>query len=701
MKAFSTENIRNLAVIGHGDAGKTQLVSSLLHVAGATTRWGKVDEGTTVTDYEEDSIERKVTLNNNFAHLEHKDTKVNLIDTPGYAAFVSHARPGLRVADCALVVVDGVNGIEVQTEKTWSYANEFLLPRFMVINKMEKERADFGHALDTATQSFARSIVPFTLPIGQETNFSGVVDVVHQKAYEFDASGKAKEIPIPEMGREVFETTRERIIELVAESDDALMEKYFENGTLDEEDIYPNLAKAIAASKLCPVYAVSAYSLVGLSILLDHIIEFAPNPATHEAEYGFTDSDQNGERITRKYSNDEPFSAYVFRTIADPFAGRINVMKVVSGKISSDATVYNSSRDAQERLGALHVIQGKNLDKVNQAQTGDLIAVVKLKETQTGDTLCDKSGIIVFPPVEYPEAAISFAIEPKSRADEDKISAALHKILEEDQSLHFDRDAQTKEFILSGSGQLHIETVVDKLANRYHVEVALHPPKVPYKETISEQVEVQGRHKKQSGGRGQFGDCKCIFEPLERGAGFLWVDKIFGGSVPQNFRPAIEKGIVEAAQNGAIAGYPLVDFKVTLIDGSFHAVDSDEHSFRAAGRKAFRNAMEKARPTLLEPIMDVEVFCMQEVSGDIMGDLNSRRGRVQGMDMRGKQQVIKAQVPLSEMLDYQSKLNSITQARGSYHMQFSHYDPLPGNLANKVIDEARAAGRIRVHEEDE
>ncbi len=701
MKAFSTENIRNLAVIGHGDAGKTQLVSSLLHVAGATTRWGKVDEGTTVTDYEDDSIERKVTLNNNFAHLEHKDTKVNLIDTPGYAAFVSHARPGLRVADCALVVVDGVNGIEVQTEKTWSYANEFLLPRFMVINKMEKERADFGHALDTATNSFARSIVPFTLPIGQEADFRGVVDVVHQKAYEFDANGKAKEIPIPETGRDVFETTRERIIELVAESDDTLMEKYFENGTLDEEDIYPNLAKAIAASKLCPVYAVSANSLVGLSILLDHIVEFAPNPATHEAEFGNAVAGSLMERPTRRYSNEEPFSAYVFRTIADPFAGRINVMKIVSGKISSDAAVLNSSREFVERLGALHILQGKNLEKVLEAQTGDIIAVVKLKDTQTGDTLTDKAQPIVYPSVEYPEAAISFAIEPKSRADEDKISAALHKILEEDPSLHFDRDAQTKEFILSGSGQLHIETVVAKLANRYHVEVALHPPKVPYKETISEQVEVQGRHKKQSGGRGQFGDCKCIFEPLERGAGFQWVDKIFGGSVPQNFRPAIEKGIVEAAQNGAVAGYPLVDFKVTLIDGSFHAVDSDEHSFRAAGRKAFRNAMEKARPTLLEPVMDVEVFCPIEVSGDIMGDLNSRRGRVSGMDMRGKQQVIKAQVPLSEMLDYQSKLNSITQARGSYHMQFSHYDPLPGNLANKVIDEARASGRIRVHEEDE
>ena len=701
MKAFTTENIRNLAVIGHGDAGKTQLVSSLLHVAGATTRWGRVAEGTTVTDYDEDSIERKVSLNNNFANLEYKDTKINLIDTPGYAAFVSHARPALRVADCALVVVDGVNGIEVQTEKTWSYANEFLLPRFMVINKLDKERADFGHALDSANQSFARSIVPFTLPIGQEANFKGVVDVVHQKAYEFDANGKAKEISIPEDGRAVIDATRERLIEIVAESNDELLEKYFENGTLEEEDIYPNLAKAIASSKLCPVYAVSADTLVGLSILLDHIVEFAPNPAAHESEYGFANAERDGERITRKYSNDEPFSAYIFRTIADPFAGRINVMKVVSGKISSDATVYNSSRDSQERLGALHVLQGKNLDKVNEAQTGDIIAVVKLKDTQTGDTLCDKAKSIVYPPVEYAEAAISFAIEPKSRADEDKISSALHKILEEDPSLHFDRDAQTKEFILSGSGQLHIETVVDKLKNRYNVEVALHPPKVPYKETITAQVEVQGRHKKQSGGRGQFGDCKCIFEPRERGEGFEFVDKIFGGSIPQNFRPAIEKGIIEAAQGGAIAGYPLVDFRVTLIDGSYHTVDSDEHSFRAAGRKAFRNAIEKAKPTLLEPIMDVEVFCPLEVSGDIMGDLNSRRGRVSGMDMRGKQQVIKAQVPLAEMLDYQSRLNSVTQARGSYHMQFSHYDPLPGNLSAKVVEQARAEGRIRTHDEDE
>ncbi len=701
MKAFSTENLRNLAIIGHGDAGKTQLVSSLLYVSGKTPRWGKVDEGTTITDHDEDSIEKKITLNNNFAHLEYKEKKINFIDSPGYAAFVAHARPACRVADLALVVVDGVNGIEVQTERTWNYANEFMLPRFMVISKLDKERADFDHAVETAVDSFARSVVPFTLPIGSEENFKGVIDVVHEKAFEFDEKGKAKEIDIPEDMKDQVSSTREKLVEIVAESDDDLLEKYFDEGKLSDEDVIPNLSKAIAKSKLCPVFAVSSETLVGLSILLDYIVEFGPNPATHEKEFGYADYNMDGDKIERKYSNDEPFSAYVFRTIADPFAGRINVMKVVSGTVKSDATVYNSTQDENERLGALHVIQGKDIEKVDSAQTGDIIAVVKLKETQTGDTLCDKSAEIVFPEVQYREPAVAFAIEPKSRADEDKISIALHKILEEDPSLKFDRDAQTSEFILSGSGQQHIETVVEKLKKRYQVEVELHPPKVPYKETITARVEVQGRHKKQSGGRGQFGDCKVSFEPLARGKGFEFEDKIFGGAIPQNFRPAVEKGIVEAAQNGALAGYPLVDFKVTLVDGSYHAVDSDEHSFKAAGRKAFRNAMDKARPTLLEPIMEVEVFCPQEVSGDIMGDLNQRRGRVGGMDMRGKQQVIKANVPLAEMLDYQGRLNSMTQARGSYHMQFSHYDPLPHNLQTNVINQAKEDGRIRSHEDDD
>lgn len=701
MKAYATDAIRNLAVIGHGDAGKTQLVSSLLYVAGATPRWGKVDEGTTVTDYDEDSIARKITLNTALAHLDHRDTKINFIDTPGYAAFVAHARPALRVADCALAVVDGVKGVEVQTEKTWAYANEFILPRMMVITKLDKEHADFGKALESAQRTFSRAIIPFTLPIGKEKDFRGIVDVVHMKAYEFDEQGKAREVPIPTDGRELVDKARERLVELVAESDDALLEKYFEQGTLDDADIVPNINNAIAQSKLCPVFAVSNLTLVGLSSLLDSIVDYAPNPATHEAEHGRASADgDGGEPITRKYDSSEPFSAYVFRTIADPFAGRINVMKVVSGRVQTDANVLNSARGAHERLGALHLIQGKQLDKVSEAKAGDIIACVKLKETQTGNTLCDKAAPIVYDRVEYPEAAIAFAIEPKSRQDEEKISVALHKILEEDLALDFHRDAQTKEFLLAGSGQLHVETVVEKLKKRYGVEVMLHPPKVPYKETITQRAEVQGRHKKQTGGRGQFGDCKVIFEPLPRGGGFVFEDKIFGGSVPQQFRPAIEKGIVEAAQTGAIAGYPLVDFKASLVDGSYHDVDSDEHSFRAAGRKAFRAAIERVKPVLLEPIMDVEVVAPQEYSGDLMGDLNSRRGRVQGMDTRGNQQVIKAQVPMAEMLNYQSTLNSITAARGSYHMQFSHYDPVPGQLSQKIVNQARADGRIRGEEEE-
>ncbi|MDT5262965.1 MAG: elongation factor [Acidobacteriota bacterium] len=700
MKSYPTNQIRNLACIGHGHAGKTQLVSSLLHLAGATTRWGKVDEGTTVTDHDEDSIARKITLNNQLAHCEWREHKVNLIDTPGFSAFVPHARPALRVADCALVVVDGVTGVEVGTEKTWAFANEFITPRMLVVTKLDKERADFGSALDSARNTFSRAIVPFTLPIGQEMNFRGVVDVVHMKAYEYDSAGKAKEVPIPETGREVVERERERLVEVIAESDDSLMEKWLENGTLEEADIIPNISRAIAASRLCPVFAVSSLSLVGLQQLLDGIIDYAPAPDTHAQEHGKASLDEGAAEVTRGYHPEEPFSAYVFRTVADPFAGRINVMKIISGHVKPDANVQNTTRGATERLGALHSMQGKQLDKIDEASAGDIIAVVKLKETQTGDTLSDRAAAVVYDPIEYPEAAISFAIEPKSRQDEEKISVALHKILEDDPSLHFDRDAQTKEFLLSGSGQLHIETVVEKLKNRYHVEVALHPPKVPYKETITARAEVQGRHKKQTGGRGQFGDCKVVFEPLPRGGGFVFEDKIFGGSVPHQFRPAIEKGIVEAASHGAIAGYPLVDFKVTLIDGSYHTVDSDEHSFRAAGRKAFRNAVEKVKPTILEPIMDVEVVAPAEASGDIMGDLNSRRGRVQGMDMRGKNQVVKAQVPMSEMLDYQSKLNSITAARGSFHMEFSHYDPVPGQIANKIVEQAKAEGRIRAEEEE-
>src|SRR5260370_211197 len=480
MKVDATESIRNLGVTGDGDAGTTQLIISLLVVAGATPRWGKVEEGTTLTDYEEDSIARKITLNTALAHLDHRDPKITFIDTPGYAAFIAHARPALRVADCSIVVVDAVKGVEVQTEKTWAYANEFMVPRVMVITKLDKEHADFGTALTSAQRTFSRAIIPFTLPIGNEKDFRGVVDVVHMKAYELDADGQAKEIDIPKEGRDFVDKTRERLVELVAESNDALMEKYFEQGTLDEADILPNINNAIAQSKLCPVFAVSSITQVGLRALLNGIVDYAPDPAHHEAEFGKpVDAGPDAEKIARKYSDSEPFSAYCFRTVADPFAGRINVMKIISGKVVTDATVFNSTRGSSERLGALHVMQGKQLDKIPEAHAGDIIACVKLKETQTGDTLCDKGKPIVYDPVEYPEAAIAFAIEPKSRQDEEKISVALHKILEEDPALHFSRDAQTKEFLLAGSAQLHVETVIDKLRKRYSVEVALHPPQVP------------------------------------------------------------------------------------------------------------------------------------------------------------------------------------------------------------------------------
>ncbi len=448
-----------------------------------------------------------------------------------------------------------------------------------------------------------------------------------------------------------------------------------------------------------PVFATAATSLIGIVPMLEMIADYAPNPADLGPVKAFASADAGAEEIERAVSDSEPPAGYVFKTIVENF-GRITIMKVFSGVVKSDATLLNMRTGTQERLGPLHVIQGKTVEKINEAHAGDIVAILKLKDTTTGDTLCEKAAPIWYEPVKLPEASIHFAIVPKSRADEDKLSGAIHKLEEEDPQLHYTRNAETKEFELGGSSQQHIETVVAKLKNRYHVEVELHQPKVPYRETIKARVEVQGRHKKQSGGRGQFGDCKCVFEPLPRGGGFTFVDKIFGGAIPQQWRPAVEKGIRDASVRGAIAGYPMVDFSVQLVDGSYHTVDSDDHSFQMAGRKAFKNMIEKAHPVLLEPIMNVEVIAPQEYSGDIMGDLNSRRGRIQGMDSKGNNQVIKAQVPMSEMLTYPQTLNSITSARGEYHMEFSHYDETPAHLSQKIVQQAVAEGRVRKEEEE-
>lgn len=701
MKVYATQEIRNIGVVGHGQAGKTSLIAAMLFSSGAVNRLGRVADGTAPTDIDEVEIARKMSILTTPAYVEWKGNKINFLDTPGASAFIHEARGALRVCDTALFVIDAVSGIGVSTEKAWSYAEEFNLPKAIVINKMEYERADFKNTLASINEVFGRAAIAVHLPIGSEKAFRGVVDLVKMKAFTFetDGSGKMKEVEVPADMQDEASSAREALIEMIAEGNDALLEKFFELGTLPDEDILPGIRIAILERRLVPVFATSAISNMGSQSLMDAIVNYLPSPADFVEVTGKSSNEADAEEVSRKIDSSEPYSAFVFRTVADQF-GKITLCKIYSGVIKADATVYNLSKGVQERLGPIHVIQGNKMEKITEANAGDIIAVTKLKETATGDTFADKTTPILYQAVRFPEPAINFAIVPKSRQDEDKLSSALSKMLEEDQALRYTRDMQTKQFLLSGSGQLHVEAAVEKLKRRYSVEVELHTPKVPYKETIKARVEVQGRHKKQSGGRGQFGDCKCIFEPQPRGAGFEFVDKIFGGSVPANFRPAIEKGIVEASESGTLAGYVVVDFKVELIDGSYHPVDSDELSFKIAGRKAFRNAMEKAKPILLEPVMNIEVVAPQEFSGDLMGDLNSRRGRIQGMDARGSQQVIKAQVPLSEMLNYQPMLNSITAARGSYSMEFSHYDEVPALIAQKVIAEAQAEGRVRVSEED-
>jgi elongation factor G len=701
MKVYGTKEIRNVGIVGHGHAGKTSLVSAMLFDAGATNRLGRVDEGTTTTDYDEDEIARKLTIISSLAYCEWNGTKINILDTPGFAAFILDAKAALRACDSALVVVDAVSGVEVQTEKAWSYADEFGIPRLIVISKMDRERADFEQAVAGITEAFGRSAVPIQMPIGREHDFKGVIDLIHMRSYSYDAdgSGKATEGEVPADLKAAAEAAREKIIDVVAESSEALMEKYFNDGTLSDEDLIPGIKAAVTERRLFPILVASGIPNIGLQPLLTSLVELAPAPDELGPVKGHPNPDSD-EEIEREEKDIAPFSALVFKTVADPFAGRINVFKIFSGRVKSDATVYNITKNTNERLGPLHVMQGKALEKVAEAHAGDIIAVTKLRETHTGDTFSDKASPIVYETVHFPRPAVAFAITAKTRSDEDKLSQALHKMLEEDLALRFDREPQTNEFLLSGSGQTHVEVAVNKLKRRYGVEVELHPPKVAYLETFRGRAEIVGRHKKQTGGRGQFAEATCVFEGLPRGGGFEFVDKIFGGAIPQNWRPAVEKGIKDAAARGAIAGYPMVDFKVELIDGKFHAVDSDDLSFQMAGRKAFRTAIERVKPVLLEPVMNVEITAPQETSGDILGDINSRRGRVSGMDTKGNQAVVKAQVPLSEMLSYQSTLNSITGARGSYTMELDHYAEVPALIAQKIVHQAVEEGRVRVAEEE-
>lgn len=696
MKVYDTASLRNVAIVGHSGAGKTQLAAAILFDAGMVNRLGRVDDGTTATDFDEEEVARKHTLSAAMAHAEWNRHKINLIDTPGFGNFFSDAAAAIRVSEAALVVVDAVSGVEVQTEKVWESAEQQDLPRLVVLNRLDRERASLPRTLESLHAAFGRTVVPVQMPIGEEKSFRGVVDLVAMKAYlyEPDGSGTVREEAVPGDLEAEARSAREALIEMVAEADDQLMEKFFEAGTLTNDELVSGLRSAVLGRRVFPLFCTSATLNVGVQPLLDAILAYVPSPAARPVK-----AIKGGETIEVGASETAPYAAFVWKTVADPFAGRITMFRVMTGTLKADTTVYNLTKETQERLGHLVLLQGKTQTDVPELRAGDLGAVAKLRETMTNDTLAEKNGP-VFPPMKFPEPVLSYAVEPKSRGDEDKISGALQRLQEEDPTIRSSRDPQTKELLLSGQGQLHIEVTVAKMKRRFGVEVNLKPPKIPYRETITAATDAHGRHKKQTGGHGQFGDCSIRMEPLPRGADFEFVDDIFGGAIPQTFRPAVEKGIQEARLRGYLAGYPVVDFRVTLVDGKYHDVDSNELSFKMAGRLAFKDGMSRARPTILEPIVNVEVYAPSDFAGDLMGDLNGRRGRISGMDTRGGMTVVKAQVPMSEMLTYEQQLTSMTGGRGSYHMEYSHYEEVPAHIQSKIIAAAKAEKGEAAEEEE-
>jgi elongation factor G len=690
MKVYSGSEIRNVAVVGHNDTGKTTLVSQLLFDAGAVTRMGRVEDGTTVTDFDPDEVDRQHSISTAIAFAEWKDTKINLLDTPGFGIFIMEAKSALRVADAAAVVVSGVTGVEVTTEKVWKFTEEYELPRVIIMNKMDRERASFTRTLDALQSKFGKNVIPLQLPIGEEKNFRGVIDLVSMKAwiYEANGSGTYSIEEIPEDLKAEADDWREKLIEKVAEGDDTLMERFFEQGGLSQEELIDGLRREVGHHQIYPVFLASASQNIGGHAMLDAFVSLLPAADAVSSVSG--KSPKGGDLTFERRAEAFP-SALVFKTFSDPFSGRVSLFRVYSGTIHSDHPCWNASRDHEERIGKLQVLQGKQQMAIPELRAGDIGAVAKLKDTATGDTISAKDHPIALDFLHYPESAIAFAVEPKARGDEDKLGAAIHRIIEEDPTIRFARDEQTKEFLISGQGQLHVEIVVAKLKKKYNVDVVLHPPKVPYRETITRPADAHGRHKKQSGGHGQFADCKITMEPLPRGGDFEFVDEIFGGSIPRQYIPAVEKGIQDARVKGFLAGFPVVDFRVRLKDGQYHDVDSSEMAFKIAGSLAFQQGMELAKPTLLEPIMKVDISAPAEYVGDIMGDLNSRRGRVEGVDAEEEMQTIHGRVPMSEMLTYGSTLRSITQGRGSFHMEYSHYEEVPKQLQEKIITESRKA----------
>jgi len=708
MKTYQGSEIRNVAVMGHAHSGKTTFIAALLHAAKMTPTQGRVADGTAVTAYDEEEIARGATMQNAVAFVEWQGVKINLVDTPGFHMFSHEARAALLPVEAAVVLVNAQNGIEAVTERVWRYAEEANVPRIVVVNQMDHPKAGGGGGLsalvDDLVDRWGRNCVPVQLPISDSQGFHGVVDLVTMEAFYYTPGGDGRGKVTGEIPASLAadaKTRHEALVELVAEGKDELMEEYFEKGTIPEEHLIAALHEAIREDRIFPVLFSSGLANMALDHLLDFIKVYCPSPAerapfivrtpTLAAVSASTDAaeEDDAPAVLRKVADSEPAAIVVFKTMTDPFSGRISFFKVISGVVKNDVTVENYTRRGQERLAHLSIMQGRKAVEVVELHAGDLGAVAKLRDTLTGDTLGAKGAEIQVDLHPLPEPAMTYAIEPKTRADEDKLAPAIHKLMEEDLLIKFFRDPMTNEFLIGGAGQPHIEAIVSRLKKRYHAEVTLKAPKVPYRETIRAKVEAPGRHKKQTGGHGQFGDCKIRMEPLPRGTGFEFASEVFGGAIPRNFIPAIEKGIVESAVRGYLAGFPVVDFKATVYDGSYHDVDSNEMSFKMAGRIAFRKAMETAKPCLLEPVMKVEIEAPDEFAGTLMGDLSSRRGRVQGTNSKGRTTLINAQVPMAEMLTYGTLLTSMTQGKGSYRMEMDHYDIVPQLVADKILANAK------------